>query len=105
MKWGNYMIKVTLRIAEGTNKDYVQEFISGRMFRRTIAMQTILKGEVTEETLDSLVSFVVDLFEKQFTTDQFYDGVASDKLIEVIVNCISGVTSGVSKSNDSTDPN
>ena len=100
-----YMIKVTLRTAEGTGKEYIQDFISGRMFRRTIAMQSIMKGEVTEETLDGLVSFVVDLFEKQFTSDQFYDGIAADKLIEVIMDCMGGVTGSITKSNDNSDPN
>lgn len=98
------MLKIELRQADGSTKSYTQSFVSGRFFRESIAMQKLFKNEITEETVDKLVTFVVDLFGKQFTLDEFYDGVASADLMDEVTNAINGVVNKLPSSGES-DPN
>lgn len=100
------MLKIELRTAGG-NKEYTQDFISGRMFRKTIEMKAELNGGVDASALDKMVSYVVELFGKQFTLDEFYDGIESKKIMITITDCINEVAGSVSDAvgpND-TDPN
>lgn len=101
------MLSITLRQEDGSGKTYTQEFISGRMFRRTIEMQKLLKSGVDVGTLDQLANYVCEVFGKQFTLDQLYDGVAAGRLIPTISDCINAVVSGASESIGASeaDPN
>jgi hypothetical protein len=100
------MLTIKLRIA-GKEKTLTQDFISGRMFRRTVAMQKVLTQKVDETVLDELVNYVVDLFDKQFTLDEFYDGIDSRMIMRTIIDCVNTVTNGASEAigADASDPN
>jgi hypothetical protein len=41
--------------------------------------------------LDNLLGYIVDLFGKQFTLDDIYDGLDADKLIPTLMECLNGV--------------
>lgn len=103
-------MQITLRI-KGEDKQFNQDFISGRMFRKTIEIQKMFKvneegKNVIDEThIDALVNYVVDLFDKQFSADEFYDGVKAKELISTIMRCVQGVTGQVSEAVGATDPN
>lgn len=77
-------------------KTFVAPFISGRKFRKTIEMQKKFRGDMDEKTLDSMVDFVVDIFGNQFSRDQFYDGIAANKLISTVTDCINEVVGSAS---------
>lgn len=62
-------------------KTYMHDYISGLMFRKTVEMQTVLKDGMDVAAVDKVANYVVELFEKQFTVDQFYDGIEANKLI------------------------
>ncbi|OJF17783.1 MAG: hypothetical protein A6D91_09930 [Bacillaceae bacterium G1] len=87
-------MQITLRI-NGKEKTFTQDFISGRMFRRTLEIakkfQQFQDGQIDVETLDIAVDYVVDLFDGQFTRDEFYDGIEAGRLIKTIVDCVNEV--------------
>lgn len=100
-------MEITLRI-NGEHKTFTTDFISGRMFRRSIEMQKHFKSgtDLDEQTLDEMVGFVVDAYGKQFTIDQFYDGIPSDQLISTITKTINAVVGRVVRAAGSdNDPN
>lgn len=105
-------MRIALRI-DGKEKEFKVDFISGRMFRRTIEMQKLFrqrddgKTVVDEAHLDSMVDYVVELFGRQFDRDQFYDGIDARKMLPTIVACINEVVSGASEAvgADPNDPN
>jgi len=104
------MLQVELRI-DGQPKVFVQDFISGRMFRRTLEMQKLFeskdgKNVVDERHLDTMVDYVVELFGHKFDRDQFYDGIAANRLMSTITGCINAVSTQSSEAlGTGTDPN
>lgn len=87
---------ITLKIG-GVDKTYTVDFISARMLRRTIELsRTINFNDLSPEELDTLISFVVELFGKQFTVDDVYDGLPSRDLMPTLNSCLSGVAAEVS---------
>lgn len=103
-------MQITLRI-DGKDKIFKQEFISGRMFRRTLEIQKLFrvneegKNVIDETHIDALVDYVVELFGRQFTIDDFYDGVEARKFISTIMKYVQEVTGKVSEAVGTTDPN
>lgn len=101
-------MQITLRV-NGENKTYTTDFISARMFRRAIEMQGYFKSgaNLDEDTLDELVGFVVEAYGKQFSIDDFYDGIESAKLIPTITQTINAVVGKSVKAlgTDANDPN
>lgn len=103
-------MQVTLRI-DGKDKTFVQDFISGRKFRKTIVMQKLFgAGEngqlnIDESFVDTLVAYVVDMFDNQFTVDEFYDGIESHKILSTITGCINSVVNPAVESVGDSDPN
>ena|SRR5690606_7952687 len=84
-------MQITLRI-NGKEKTFTQDFISGRMFRRTLEISKKFQdGQIDVETLDIAVDYVVDLFGGQFSRDEFYDGIEAGKLIPTVVDCVNQV--------------
>lgn len=104
-------MQITLRFEgpdrEITHKTFSQEFVSGRIFRKTLEMQKLLGKGVDEDTLDIFVDYVVLLFGKQFTLDEFYDGIEASVIVDQIVKYIDEVIHGASKAvgADPSDPN
>lgn len=103
-------MQITLRI-DGVEKGFHQDFISGRMFRRTIEMQKLFrtneagKNVIDESHIDTLVTYVVELFDKRFTVDQFYDGIEARKLISTVMDCIQHVIGQSTDAVGGSDPN
>lgn len=96
------MQKITLFI-NGEEKTFTVPFVKARMFRRALEIHKKYDlNNVDVETLDTLVSYVVDLFNSQFTVDDFYDGISADKLVSTILDCINNV---VGVAGDDKDPN
>lgn len=94
-------MKVTLSI-DGKEKIFVAPFISGRMLRKTIEIQKNNNmNDLDVDTLDLLINYVVDLFGKQFTIDEFYDGIPSNQLISTVMDCLNEV---IGKTVKATEP-
>ncbi|ADU95287.1 MULTISPECIES: phage tail assembly chaperone G [Anoxybacillaceae] len=93
-------MKITLFI-NGEEKTFTVPFVKARMFRRALEITKKYDlNDVDVETLDVLVSYVVELFNNQFTIDDIYDGVPADKLIPTILDCINKVVGTVGKDKD-----
>lgn len=74
------------------DKTFIAPTPKARMVRKAI--------EITEKAdfknlktvdLDYLTNYAVDLFGKQFTLDDVYDGLDAEKLIPTLMDCISNV--------------
>ena len=84
-------MELVLKI-DGQNMTFVTPFISGRKLRDTIQMSDKMqKDEMTPEQIDMEIDYIVGIFGNQFTRDQFYDGIESDKVILALTDCISTV--------------
>lgn len=78
-------------------KNYTVSFIKARMFRKAIGFtKTMDFQNLGEKEVDELVGFVCDLFNNQFTLDEFYDGLPVDKLMSTIVEAMHSVTGAAS---------
>ena len=71
---------------DGQEKTFKAGFISARMLRNTMKMYNeIEKIDLTSpEGLDVIVDFEVDVYGKQFTRDQLYDGIGASELLDKI---------------------
>lgn len=83
-------------LIEGKEKTFVANFISARMLRRTLEISKEVNfNDMKAEELDKVIDFIVDLFQKQFTRDDVYDGISSKELIPNILKCLNGVVGEV----------
>ncbi|MBV2197458.1 hypothetical protein KQR56_10085 [Bacillus velezensis] len=81
-------MQLTLKI-NGEDKVFVAPFIKGRLLRNAIQLSKETNfDELTEETLDKLVNYVVEVYGKQFTQDDFYDGISAPDMITTITETI-----------------
>lgn len=84
-------MKITLRI-DGKEKNFIADFVSARMLRRTIEISKDINfDEMSVDELDTMVEYLVQLFGKQFTIDDVYDGLPSKELIPKLIGCINEV--------------
>jgi hypothetical protein len=76
-------IEIELEI-NGEIKRFVCTKVKGILLRKTVSVIKVFtdmdKG-MNEENLDKLVDYMVDVFEKQFTREEFYNGVELDDVI------------------------
>jgi len=83
-------------IIEGKERTFVNDFVSARMLRRTIAIaKSVHFEDITVDELDTLVQYLVELYGNQFTVDDVYDGISSADLIPVLSSSIQDVVHGM----------
>jgi len=103
------MLQISLRQEDGTTKTFKQDFISGRMFRRTVEIQKLMKEQGGEpETLTEVYGFFSEVFGNQFSPEEFEDGIDSRKMIDTIlkyINSIIGRASDALGSTGTENPN
>jgi len=74
------------------DKTFVAPSPKARAVRKAIELtKNIDFNDLAPENLDTLVGYVVDLFDKQFTIDDVYDGMDAEQLIPTLMECISSV--------------
>lgn len=84
-------IKIELEI-EGEKRIFVAPVLKGRIYREVFKMHRLLNEGISEETLDTLVSFVADdVFKKQFTVDEYYDGISASKCLGELMRVLSDI--------------
>ncbi len=72
---------------EGKEKKFVTtDFIKGSMFRKAADVASIYETDAVYDSddLDGMISFVCELFNHQFTMDEFEDGTDSRNLMKTI---------------------
>jgi hypothetical protein len=77
------------------NRLFVATDVKGRMIRQAIKISKLSIADVGVADLDEMVSFVVDIFGRQFTVDDFYDGVNAVDMIPELLRCINALTGGM----------
>ncbi|MCY7911018.1 hypothetical protein MOB65_19335 [Bacillus inaquosorum] len=88
-------MQITLLI-NGEEKVFSAPFIKGRMLREAIKLsKTSNFDDLDVGDLDNLVDYVVRVYEGQFSIDDFYDGISSEKMISTISDTIQGVVGTV----------
>ena len=84
-------MKINLKI-DGKDRTFIADFISARMMRRTIEISKSTNFEdMSVDELDIMVEYLVQLFGKQFTIDDVYDGLPSKELVPKLIECINEV--------------
>lgn len=83
-------------IIDGQEKLFVMgSFIPARLVREAIQAQMKLQTEdVVVEDLDVVIDIVRRAFNKQFTIDQFYDGLDSRELYKTLGSVINFLITG-----------
>ncbi|MGO1136542.1 phage tail assembly chaperone G [Bacillus subtilis] len=88
-------MQITLLI-NGEEKVFSAPFIKGRMLREAIKLsKTSNFDDLDVGDLDNLVDYVVRVYDGQFSLDEFYDGISSEKMISTISDTIQGVVGTV----------
>lgn len=78
------------------DKVFVAKKIKARMLRRAIEIKSRVDfNDLTVEGLDELVDLTCEMYENQFTRDEFYDGLDADKLIDTLGGILNGAVNGV----------
>lgn len=98
-------MKIAL-IVKGEKKEFVQTFVPGRVFRKTIEIQDKLRKGVDAETVDELIDFIVIAFGDQFTFDQCYDGIDARNILPTVIQICEDIINGGSEAiGAESDPN
>lgn len=80
-------------ILELNGKKYQTDFISARLYRQAVE---IVKehdlNNISTETMDYIVGFIVKLFNNQFSIDDLYDYLPAEDLEEIIAEALTTAT-------------
>lgn len=96
-------MKLTLLI-DGKEKIFTTPFVSARAYRKLLEYdQTIDYTDMGLDEYDEIVGFICDVFGNQFTIDDFYDGLPSYELNNVLLDVFAYIRTGetLKKDNDS----
>lgn len=81
-------MNITL-LKDGQKKTFSQFFVTARFMRKALELRAELNlNNLSTEDLDTVVNFVVEVFNNQFTADEVYDGLSYDELVETIFDDI-----------------
>lgn len=93
-------MEITLMI-DGNEKVFKAPFVSARRLREAFELKEKYNKLLTANGIDELVDFEVEVYGKQFTRDQFYDGFPSDKVFEKVLSDMGCIIDGMNEKLDS----
>ena len=76
-------MEITLRI-DNQPKKITQDFVSGRMFRRTLELEKAWRERDKEDPiaeLDLMADYVSEVFNRQFSPEEYLGGVKSHEAV------------------------
>lgn len=77
-------MKIVLK-KNGEDKSFSQFFVSAKFMRKALELRNEMNlNNLSNDDLDTVVDFVVEVFDKQFTADEVYEGIAYDKLLDTV---------------------
>lgn len=104
-------MKLTLRIKKEKKTFNLPEFIPARLIRQAPELADIPNNPGPED-MDKMVQFVVNVFDEQFTLDQYWDGVDARKflsttseVINTVINETVEAASGTPGTGEEENPN
>lgn len=81
-------MNITL-LKNGETKTYTQLFVSARYMRKAMELRMKMNlNNLSMDDVDTVANFVVDVFDKQFTSDDLFDGLSYDELVDTIFDDI-----------------
>ncbi len=86
-------MQIKLRI-NSEEKTFTNDFVKARVFRNALKMNEKMRNEGNEisvETFDEMIGFVVNVFDNQFTVDDVWDGLEAGKLQDEIMRVFNNV--------------
>jgi len=86
-------MQITLRI-DNEDKVFTNDFVKARVFRNALKMNEKMRNEgndISVETFDEMIGFVVNVFDNQFTVDEVWDGLEAGKLQDEIMRVFNNV--------------
>lgn len=88
-------MQVTLYKGTEKEKTYKTGFIKSRMVRKALELSEKNGGlaKINTGILDKLVDFCVEVYGKQFTEEDIYEGLESHKLYPTLLKCITDIAS------------
>jgi hypothetical protein len=90
---------------QGKESTFTASFISTRMLRRTLEVQEKVAQGMDLKGLDALVDYLVELFGRQFTRDDLYDGLPAHQLVSTATVCIQQVVNELNHTGDEEEKN
>jgi 23S rRNA G2069 N7-methylase RlmK/C1962 C5-methylase RlmI len=85
-------MKIIFNENEKNEKRYVAPAAKAKHFRKALVITKDYDlDNITADTLDELLAFVVDVFNNQFSIDDIYEGVGSAALIQIVADTIQHV--------------
>ena len=87
-------MNLTLRV-NGEDRIFSAPFVSARHFRKLMEFDEVIDyTDLDVKSTDKLVGFVCEVFDNQFTIDEFYDGIPSHQLMSTILDVFVYVRTG-----------
>jgi len=86
-------MQITLRI-DKQDKTFTNDFVKARIFRNALKMNEEMSkegDEITVETFDKMMGFVVNVFDNQFTVDDLWDGLEGGNFQDEIMRVFNNV--------------
>ncbi|MED3323805.1 hypothetical protein P4377_20450 [Bacillus thuringiensis] len=83
-------MKLTLRINRENKTFNLPEFIPARLIRQAPELADIPNNPGPED-MDKMVKFVVNVYDEQFTLDQYWDGVDARKFLSTTSDVINAI--------------
>lgn len=77
-------MKIVLKI-NNEDKTFVAPFISARRLKDTFALSQKIQNGINENILDEVGTYLVNVYGKQFTLDELYDGLPANAFINKAV--------------------
>lgn len=87
-------------------KTYEQLKIKGRLVRKSLELQEILNGkEFGTKEYDTIISFIVDTYDKQFTTDDVLDELSYKEIQKSYLDICNEIGEEMSKGVNEAEKN
>ena len=91
-------LTIKLNIDGEEKKFTTPQFIKGQLFRRAADIAELMEnGEIGEQDLDALYSFVSDVFNNEFTIIEFEDGTDARDIIRTVYAVVNYVMGNVAQ--------
>ncbi|WKT75577.1 phage tail assembly chaperone G [Lysinibacillus fusiformis] len=86
-------MQIKLRI-DGQEKTFTNDFVKARVFRNALKMNEKMRiegNEISVDTFDEMINFIVNVFDNQFTVDDIWDGIEAGMLQSEIMRVFDSV--------------
>lgn len=90
-------MQITLKVKQEesnkkVDKKYIAAFIPAILFKKTIQLanqfENVSENEISEEMSDIMVNYIVEVYDNQFTMEEFYAGADVGDILPKFRECI-----------------